>query len=621
MGRILAAVCGLAIVCAAGEARASFHLMQVVEVYGGAPSSPSAQYVVLQMYFGSQNFVGNTSVAVYSSANVELGRFTFPGSVPGNASQAKILIATTQAQTQFGVTADLLMNAVIPAAGGKVCFEAGVGSFIDCVAWGTHPGSVAGGGAGNVGPPLSPVLGLRPGRAAVRRLDVAGSPTVLESGDDTNHSANDWRIGLPAPRNNAGQNGTVPASTCGDSMVTGLESCDDGNAMGGDGCSATCLDEACGDAVMNDTSETCDDGNLVNGDGCDNTCRVTGCGSGVVTGTEQCDDGNLMSGDGCDSPTCRPTGCGSGVVTGTEQCDDGNLMSGDGCDANCTPTGCGNGIVTTGEDCEPPGQGGCDAQCQQGCVMNSDCADTDPCTTNERCDGNSQCQVDPTPIDDLEPCTTDSCGPGGVMHEELPDGMECTPLVGPPTPRAICVGGVCGASRCGDSFTDPQAPGGAETCDDGNDDDTDACPTSCETAMCNDGFVRAGVETCDDGNDDNTDACIDNCMAAACGDGFMQAGVEACDDANTVSGDGCSGACVLESCGDGVEQLGEECDDGNQVNGDGCTIGCRMEEPPTGEPGGCCGAAGAGGGAGAGGALVPAALVALLVLRRRRRPG
>ncbi len=89
----------------------------------------------------------------------------------------------------------------------------------------------------------------------------------------------------------------------------------------------------CGDGVVAGT-ETCDDGNAVNGDGCDNNCKVTACGNGIVTGAETCDDGNTVSGDGCDS-NCKPTGCGNGVVTTGEQCDDGNVASSDGCSATC----------------------------------------------------------------------------------------------------------------------------------------------------------------------------------------------------------------------------------------------------------------------------------------------
>jgi cysteine-rich repeat protein len=61
-------------------------------------------------------------------------------------------------------------------------------------------------------------------------------------------------------------------------------------------------------------------------------------------------------------------------------------------------------------------------------------------------------------------------------------------------------------STCGDGLVEP-----GEGCDDGNGDDSDACPSACRSATCGDGFVRAGVEECDDGNDDDSDACNNAC--------------------------------------------------------------------------------------------------------------
>jgi cysteine-rich repeat protein len=86
---------------------------------------------------------------------------------------------------------------------------------------------------------------------------------------------------------------------------------------------------------------------------------------------------------------------------------------------------------------------------------------------------------------------------------------------------------------------------GVEECDDGNQDDTDACVGMCVDAGCGDGFVHNGVEECDDGNMDNTDACTTVCEAAACGDNFVQNGEE-CDDGNNMALDGCSAQCDWE---------------------------------------------------------------------------
>jgi cysteine-rich repeat protein len=78
-----------------------------------------------------------------------------------------------------------------------------------------------------------------------------------------------------------------------------LEGCDDGNTVGGDGCSAQCTIEipsACGDgSVQTQLGEQCDDGNMANGDGCSSTCqlenanacgiRAIGCGMPAQNGT------------------------------------------------------------------------------------------------------------------------------------------------------------------------------------------------------------------------------------------------------------------------------------------------------------------------------------------------
>eukprot|EP01116_Phalansterium_solitarium_P004652 TRINITY_DN156_c0_g1_i3.p1 TRINITY_DN156_c0_g1~~TRINITY_DN156_c0_g1_i3.p1 ORF type:complete len:2233 (+),score=811.24 TRINITY_DN156_c0_g1_i3:424-7122(+) len=168
---------------------------------------------------------------------------------------------------------------------------------------------------------------------------------------------------------------TCGQSICGDGLVVGNETCDDGNTVSGDGCSATCQLESnwnctktaptvcipvCGDGVVVG-SEGCDDGNRVNGDGCDSSCNVeTGwacsatpgnksgcmpiCGDSIIRGNETCDDGNNDPGDGC-SATCQiefgytcvglpsfcATTCGDGLKAGLEQCDDGNTRPNDGC--------------------------------------------------------------------------------------------------------------------------------------------------------------------------------------------------------------------------------------------------------------------------------------------------
>lgn len=60
---------------------------------------------------------------------------------------------------------------------------------------------------------------------------------------------------------------------CGDGATEPPEECDDGGVVNGDGCSALCVTEFCGDGTQQSgLSEECDDGNNVDGDGCSATC-------------------------------------------------------------------------------------------------------------------------------------------------------------------------------------------------------------------------------------------------------------------------------------------------------------------------------------------------------------
>ena len=181
---------------------ASFHLMNVKEVYAGSASDPNARYVMLQMWTGGQNFVSNHVLSFFDAAESSKGSVTFGNNVANGADQATILIATPEAQTLFGVTPDFVMSAnMLVAGGGKVCFET-----IDCVSWGNYSGSSTG-----VGTPFNAAVGIPAGQAIRRRLDIAGSPLILDFADDTGDSANDFRAVAPYPISNAGQ--APPATT------------------------------------------------------------------------------------------------------------------------------------------------------------------------------------------------------------------------------------------------------------------------------------------------------------------------------------------------------------------------------------------------------------------------
>jgi cysteine-rich repeat protein len=153
----------------------------------------------------------------------------------------------------------------------------------------------------------------------------------------------------------------MPAS-CGDGVVDGGEDCDDGNAIGCDGCDQECRLESgwiCGDGIVSgECGEECDDGTgnddaLPNA--CRTDCRAAHCSDGVVDDGEACDDGNPASCDGCSDHCVAEPGlaCGDGIpeVLCGEQCDDANDVVGDGCSGPCRLERVrGGGSPTT--DCE-----------------------------------------------------------------------------------------------------------------------------------------------------------------------------------------------------------------------------------------------------------------------------
>ncbi|HEY5923264.1 MAG TPA: DUF4215 domain-containing protein [Kofleriaceae bacterium] len=86
----------------------------------------------------------------------------------------------------------------------------------------------------------------------------------------------------------AGDDGPGDGPFCGDGVLNAAtETCDDGNQISGDGCSATCATEmaqvVCGDNVISPPTETCDDGNQVAGDGCSATCMTEPARDAVLT--------------------------------------------------------------------------------------------------------------------------------------------------------------------------------------------------------------------------------------------------------------------------------------------------------------------------------------------------
>jgi hypothetical protein len=172
-------------------ASASFHLMQIREVYPGSVANPDSEYVELQMYAGGQNHVNGHTLTAYGPTGAS-ETYTFDHDVARGVNQSTLLIASPEAATQFGVTPDLSIdkNALEPS-GGAVCWET-----LDCVEWGSFTGAVLPSATGDAAAPIGDGLGLR-------RTIAPGCATLLEAGDDSDDSAADFLSAAPAPRPNS----------------------------------------------------------------------------------------------------------------------------------------------------------------------------------------------------------------------------------------------------------------------------------------------------------------------------------------------------------------------------------------------------------------------------------
>ncbi|MEY4549405.1 MAG: hypothetical protein RL685_5600 [Pseudomonadota bacterium] len=551
--------------------------------------------------------------------------------------------------------------------------EAGATGFID-------PDEV--GGAGG----CSGECGGSGGSGGTGTLCGNGALDAEEQCDDGNPLGGDGCNGVCnlEPNFACAQPGQACVSTiaCGDGSVAGTEACDDGNLAAEDGCSATCTVElgfgctsgddgsvciplenpSCGDSSVS-SGEQCDDGDAEGNDGCSATCQVEGgyvcptvgqqcelveyCGDGFLrAGVEQCDDGNQSPVDGCngncviqDNFICPTPGaacqstivCGDGQVTGNEQCDDGGTQAGDGCSALCVgepgytcangvclpvpEESCGDNILAPSEFCDDgdtAGGDGCSATCTVEPGWDCPTNTAGQCTQVGSC-GDGVINVSGEQCDDGDNDSGDGCT-ANCFQEAL---FNCPPGGGPCTSSVVCGDGVVnGAEACDDLGPGAGADNGAD----------DGCNASCQVKVgficqlgapcrttCGDG-IRAGREQCDDGGTSNGNGCdstcrlqdgfkctdpaspataADVCTTATCGNGGLPEGTEQCDDGNLAAYDGCDPFCRVEpecgipqgqssyscasECGDGKKFPDEACDDGNTLSSDGCSATCTDE--------------------------------------------
>lgn len=196
---LVVAMATASVITTSSPAHALFHLMMITEVLAGTSTAPDAHLIEMQMYSADQRFLTGHEVAVFDAEGAEVGVFTFTAPVANGAEQSHVLLATEQAETEFGVEADLVMTPVLTASGGSACFRQTNGDNIDCTSWGNYSGDDA-----DTGTPFNATIGLLPGQSMQRVTSGGSNPQGLDAEDDTNDSEADFEGGSPNPMNNAG---------------------------------------------------------------------------------------------------------------------------------------------------------------------------------------------------------------------------------------------------------------------------------------------------------------------------------------------------------------------------------------------------------------------------------
>src|SRR5262245_17035402 len=187
-----------AVLLHAGRAWAPFHIMAVDEVFFGTGDCPNAQYVRLRLLAPGMTFVNGQRVTTQNADGSNADDFgSFDKNASNGANGSNILMGTADAAGLFGINMDTEVTGQLVLPDGRVCFGSFGGGPVDCVAYGNFTGDNGSGGA----PAAAPVLGM-----ALSRQSTTGEDSTA------------FVLAAPAPRNNAGQAGSL--GTCPGGVAT-----------------------------------------------------------------------------------------------------------------------------------------------------------------------------------------------------------------------------------------------------------------------------------------------------------------------------------------------------------------------------------------------------------------
>jgi|GEM_PF-1653199 len=369
---------------------------------------------------------------------------------------------------------------------------------------------------------------------------------------------------------------SVPNPSC---CIDGAQ-CDDGNPCTFDTCGANgeCQFQAIPGCCLSDGE--CND---------NNACTADLCGPGnqcinlpqpnCCTINADCDDGNPCTANACVGGTCESTPLPDCCQQDSD-CDDGNSCSLDSCVVSSGGSQCVYTASNTDGCCNAPSDcsvGACQiATCEAFtcgslplpgcCTSDIDCDDGQPCTADSCLPGGlclnqqiPECCTSDAACDDGEQCTLDTCDDGVCTNtpftfNECVTDAECGPI-------PVCKDAACVCGKC--EFAEPLL------CDDGDDCTIDECVPGIGCVSTPDPQCCQTNAECNDGND----CTVDSCNAGVCtNEQIPDCCVfdEDCHDNNPCTTNLCvNGSCEfdlnLECC-----QTDPECDDGNPCTNDTC---------------------------------------------------
>jgi len=218
------------------------------------------------------------------------------------------------------------------STGGVLGGSGGSGGSRSSAGTGTGGATSAGGSSGTTPGAQAASAEPRPGLQAEPGWEVPvesrpGVPAQLRSRAGTASGGAGGTVGVGGAGRTGGTAGVGGAGRTGGAAGAGGAGRTGGaggstracNATSTAGCKAV-LPEGCGDGINNQNGmEECDDGNALPGDGCNGTCKVEPHWTCPPAG-----------------PCMRNVVCGDSIIGAGEVCDDGNSLDNDGCNSTCT---------------------------------------------------------------------------------------------------------------------------------------------------------------------------------------------------------------------------------------------------------------------------------------------